>query len=442
MGKKFLVVLIFFLVSMYIQAQEKPDRIQMDQKTYQLYLNQDWKNLIILCDQAIEYGYDYYYMRMRLAMAWYKQENYDNARKNLLKALQFNPKDPTALYYLYYADLFSGRSGEARRLIEKMPRRTRNEMKLPGEISLSGISIQGGSFSNNSIDELKEGMPTGDFVSSYFMTSMNYQNASAGINLGYRSGFTLAINRFDTQTLQQVYTGGNLSEFQHSDLQNGLYFRYIYNFPDSWYAGLAYHGVDGQYSVSYYLADNSGQYDFTDWNEKYSQRYLGGFVGKRVNRLDVNAHFSVNNFWQGVYYQSGVSLTYYPFGNINYYLNAGYDRMSPLDQTKQPEETWKILAGIKLAKGLYFEGSHMFGNLSNWSDASGFYLFNTMYPIRSRSGVSLILPTLVPHLQLSFSGFYQNRDHYANIEFEDGTVEPVLQNFSSVSFFGGISWIF
>ncbi|MEA1875952.1 MAG: tetratricopeptide repeat protein [Bacteroidota bacterium] len=442
MGKKHLVVLFFFLVSMSIQAQDRPDRIQMDQLTYQLYLNQDWKQLIKSGEQALEYGYDYYFMRMRLAMAWYKQENYENARKNLLKALDFNPKDPTALYYLYYADLFSGRSGEARRLIEQMPRKKRNDMKLPGELSLSGISVQAGRFTNNSLDELKEGVPAGDFVSSYYMTSMNYLNASAGFNLGYKSGFTLAINRFDTQTLQQVYTGGNLSEFQHNDVQNGTYLRFIYNFPQSWYAGLAYHGVEGQSSVSYYQSDISGQYGFIDRKEIYSQRYVGGFVGKHLNKLDINAHLSVNNFWQGVFYQSGVSLTYYPFGNINYYLNAGYDRMSPSDQTKQPEEVWKVLAGIKLAKGLYFEGSHIFGNLSNWSDASGFYLFNTRYPIRSRTGVSLVLPDLVPHLQLSFSGFYQNRDHYANIYYDDGTVEPVLQNFTSISFFGGISWVF
>jgi len=405
MGKKYLVVLFFFIVGVSLQAQDKQDNMQ-------------------------------------LAMTWYKQKNYENARKNLLKVLDFNPKDLTALYYLYYADLFSGRSGEARRLIEKIPYKMRNEMKLPQKYSLSGISVQTGWFTNNSLDELKEGMPIGDFVSSYYMTSMNYQSVSAGINLGYKSCFTLAINRFDTQTLQQVYIGGNLSEFKHSDLQNGVYLRYVYNFPDSWYAGLAYHGVEGEYSVSYYQEGNSGLYGFYDQKEKYSQRYLGVFAGKHLNKLDANLHFSINNFWQGDYYQSGLSLTYYPFGNINYYLNAAYDRMTPLDETMDSEEVWKVLAGVKITKGLFVEGSYLLGNLSNWSDASGFYLFNTMYPIRSRSGVSLILPELIPHLQLSFSGFYQNRDHYADIYLDDGTVEPVLQNFSSISFFGGISWIF
>ncbi|MCK5821985.1 MAG: hypothetical protein KAH17_08860 [Bacteroidales bacterium] len=442
MGKKFIVVLFFFFVSAAMQAQDKPDRIQLDQKTYQLYLDQNWKQLIKVGEQALEYGYDYYYMRMRLAMAWYNRGNYENARKNLLKALEFNPKDPTSLYYLYFADVFSGRSGEARRLIKKMPIKKRIEMNLPEELSLSGISIHAGRFTNNSLDELKEGLPLDDFVSSYYMSSMNYQSVSAGINFGYNSGFTLSINRFDTQTLQEVYTGDNLSEFKHSDLQNGVYLRYVYNFPDSWYAGLAYHGVEGEYSASYYQADNSGLYGFVDWKEKYSQRYIGGFVGKHLNKLDLDFHLSINNFWQGVYYQSGLALRYYPFGNINYYLNAGYDRMLPLDQVKDYEEVWKVEVGAKLIKGLHIEGSYLFGNLSNWSDASGYHLFNTRYPIRSRTGVSLILPGLIPHLQLSFSGFYQERDHYANIYLDNEIVEPVLQNFTTFSFFGGLSWIF
>ncbi|MBT3243650.1 MAG: hypothetical protein HN352_10885 [Bacteroidetes bacterium] len=441
MGKKLIILACILVMGITIQAQDVPNRIQIDEETYQLYLRQDWRILIDKGNYALELGYDYYYLRMRLAIAWYSLRQYERARTELLKALSFTPNDPTAMYYLYYSNLFSGRYGEARILLGEIPVAERTKMKALREYSVRGVFAEGGVFTNNSVDELQAGMPTGDFVSSYFITKMNYANASIGINLGYKSSLTIAGKLYDGQALQNVYTSGELFDFKHTSRQTGVYLGYQYSLPKSWYFGASLHNISGVYSVTSYQSNPSGQYNFTDANEIYKQSFVGGYLGKHFTNMDVNFHFSQNNFWQGVYYQAGTSLVYYPFGSLDYYVNVTYDRMNPSDSSNT-EEAWKLLAGAKLFKGFYIEGSHLFGNLSNWADAGGYYLFNTVHPIRSRTGISLVISGLIPQLQISLSGYLQQRDHYADVYLPDGSIDPVLLNFKSTSIFGGITWNF
>lgn len=442
MTKKLIVLICLFLMGLNLLAQDKPDRIQMDLETYHLYLARDWKKLIQRGEQALEMGYDFYYLRMRLALAWFTLGRYEKARTELLMALKHIPNDDNALYYLYYADLYSGRTGEARRLLGEFTEKKRKEMKMPGRFSFSGISTEGGLFSNLSLAELQEEMPSGDFVSSYYMSSMNYQNVSIGLNLGYRSNLTIALNRFDSKTIQRVSTGGDSSVFQHKSLQSSVYLRYMYHFPASWYAGFALHWIGGNYSVTYYQPGKFGQYQFVNQENNYHQNYYGGFIGNHMTNLDLNLHFSRNDFWQGPYYQTGAFIVFYPVGSLDYYLNVGYDRMFPESKGKNHEETWKLLLGFKLVKGIYLEASHVFGNLSNWADASGFYPFNAVYPISSRSGFSLIISGLIPHFQISLSGFTQKSEHHAEVYLPDGSIETVIQYYKSNCFFGGLSWIF
>ena len=443
MAKKLIVLICLFLMGLNLMALDKPDRRQMDLETYHLYLARDWKKLILRGEQALEMGYDFYYLRMRLALAWFTLGRYEKARNELLMALKHIPNDDNARNYLYYADLYSGRTGEARRLLGEFTKKKRREMKMQGRSLFSGISTEAGLFSNLSLSELQEGMPTGDFVSSYYMSSMNYQNVRIGLNLDYQSNLTIALNRFDSKTIQRVFTGGNSPVFQHSSLQTSVYLRYLYHFPTSWYAGFAAHWIEGSYSVSYYQPDDFGQYQFAiNQKNNYHQNYFGGFIGNHLTNLDLNLHFSRNDFWHGPYYQTGALLVFYPSGSLDYYLNVGYDRMFPGDREKNQEDAWKLLGGSKLLKGVYLEVSHIFGNLSNWADVSGYYPFNSVYPIRSRSGLNLIISGLIPHFKISLSGFIQKGEHHAEVYLPDGSIESVIQEYKSSCFFGGLSCVF
>lgn len=442
MGKIVAGISLLFMLSQMSLAQEPVRLIQVDRESYELYLKNDWKELIKVGNEALDAGIDFFYLRLRLGIAWYALGRFEKSKNQLLAALQQVPNDPVALYYLYAARLYSGRTGDARRMGPALRKHGVAGIKIPAAFSLSGIYGEAGVFSNGSVAELTSGMPEGNFVSSYFSKSMSYLNASIGLNLGYASHLVVSFNQFNSFNLQVIRQGNEWSELDHKSNQSGLYMRYQYNLPNSGYAGFAWHKIGGSYSYTY-LNDSGGQAgSLMGSSVDFEQDYLGAFIGKRLHVFDLRMQLSRNRFWQGTRIQAGMNAYWYLFGSLDHYLQLGYDRMYTTEANSSYEEAVKLEAGIKLYRGFYLSGSHLFGNLSNWADGNGYYLFNTVYPIRSRTGMRLLINGILPQLQLSLSAYWQNREHYADSYLQNGTVESLHQNYSNTSIFGGLSWTF
>ena len=82
-------------------------------ETYRLYVGQKWDSLIAMGKEAIKQDIDYYYLRMRVGIAYYNKKNYKKAAGHFKHALSFNQNDPVALEYLYYSMLLSGSQEQA-----------------------------------------------------------------------------------------------------------------------------------------------------------------------------------------------------------------------------------------------------------------------------------------------------------------------------------------
>ncbi len=435
----FILVLLFLTLSSW--SQNAGDLVEFDQKTYQLYIEQDWDQLIQLGSLGLDSGVDFYYLRMRLGLAYYHTQRYEKARYQFLKALDFQPKDPNAEYYQYYATLLSGRWGEARLLVPGLLPETQKIINAKPAFSIAGLSLELGRFINNSVDDLESSLPAGFFASSYFNHSMDYQNLGASVHLGYASSLVVAANRFGFSNQQLIRTDGSVYEFEHSNAQTGGYVRYSYQFPGSVYAGLAYHGITGAYASTYLSAYEGATPVFSDSTDTYRQFYAGGFIGGRMSHFAGQLSFAKSSFWQGDRYQVGIGISYYPVGNQNYYLAFKYDFMTESMSNFTGDQVIKLVAGAKVIKGILVEASYLTGNLSNWADANGYYLFNTVYPIQSRAGFSLIFNEFLPRLSFSLSGFVQNREHEATVYDQNWTPTIVLQNYQTYTIFGGLSWI-
>ena len=70
--------------------------MKIDSATYAQYLERDWPALIRNGRKALGQGVDYYYLRMRMGIAFYEQKNYRTASGHFRKALEFNNGDPVA----------------------------------------------------------------------------------------------------------------------------------------------------------------------------------------------------------------------------------------------------------------------------------------------------------------------------------------------------------
>ncbi len=97
-------------------SQEIKDTNEIELKTLELFTNKKWDDLIEVGNNALKEKNDYYYLRLRLGIAYYEKQNYSDATQHFLKALEFNSNDELSNEYLYYCYFLNGRNEEARKL--------------------------------------------------------------------------------------------------------------------------------------------------------------------------------------------------------------------------------------------------------------------------------------------------------------------------------------
>ena len=106
MRKLILVLSAWLILLTVVHGQAVMNFTSLDKQTYELYLDKNWKDLISLGKNGLEKGFDYFYLRMRIGIAYYELANYHRAIPHFRKAQLFNSKDQFANEYLYYSYLF------------------------------------------------------------------------------------------------------------------------------------------------------------------------------------------------------------------------------------------------------------------------------------------------------------------------------------------------
>ena len=68
---KILIIVFFVLRISDGIAQDTINSAAVEQKSYQLYLDKNWSELIKYGNMAVDKGYDYFYLQMRIGIAFY-----------------------------------------------------------------------------------------------------------------------------------------------------------------------------------------------------------------------------------------------------------------------------------------------------------------------------------------------------------------------------------
>lgn len=116
------------------QAQQTMNSALVEDSTYNLYRTQNWKQLVKTGKSLTHQHYDYYYLRMRMAVANYALHRYGSAAAQLAKAEKFNSGDNYLQEYTFYALLLNNRFNEAMRYsrhFNQELRKSTNTIKLP-----------------------------------------------------------------------------------------------------------------------------------------------------------------------------------------------------------------------------------------------------------------------------------------------------------------------
>lgn len=348
------IIIIWLLGTGLISAQSDKNFAYYNQKTYDLYLSEQWHELIEEGKEAIQAGYDFFYLRQRIGIAYYQLEQYGRAVPHFYAALDFNKANIVTQEYLYYALLFCGRSGEAASFAKAA------EQADP--VSVFALGSHKWSDQQSIVDALNV--------------------YSAGLSHPLSDQFRLT-HAFE-------YVNQQFVELREEEIRppngNGP--------PRTVLVEHRFHYDQNIYRLRGDLALKRGwQTGFTFqhiWGENegytFNQQAYWLYLGKSFSILRLELEGGYANFADQDIFQAGINTVIYPMANTHLYYQAGFSLKNSGGETQH----WiNQRIGVRLAAKLWVEGVLDFGEVNYYQEAKGIIAYNIADPIRSRIGANL-----------------------------------------------------
>jgi tetratricopeptide (TPR) repeat protein len=204
-SKRIAIIFFFLWLSIPSFAQDQPLNYRtVEESTYNFYQYKEWEKLIERGNKALEQDIDYFYLRLRLGIAYFNKGNYFLASTHLEKAFKFNSTNQTALEYLYLAYQYTNRATDANRTRSFFTGELRE--KYPGKV-LNNLYLQSGPILSNNISRNKEeSLLNGKHLSAQQdLNDSKYFN-QAGLEIHPFKNIALVFNysNLRTQKLKQI----------------------------------------------------------------------------------------------------------------------------------------------------------------------------------------------------------------------------------------------
>jgi hypothetical protein len=454
---RLIIILSFVLLA---RAGITQDFKSVDQETYKLYMEQHWDELIRAGKDGLRQDIDYYYLRMRIGIAYYEKKNYKASQVHFRKALEFNQGDPVASEYLYYAYLFAGQIQQAGILAKDFsPSLMERVMPLYGKI-VDRFAIEYMYNFNDTKDLLADadqyfsGLPLG-----YQLVTLNYSNLNAMLHHEFNPGITLTHAYTYLNKTNYYYYDDGLSRFgidEQKVFQNQYFISPAFTTKWGFTIAPSFHYLRIRFQAPYIVSGGGGGGpgggggSSIQYSDLYSNHYVGGrslsqYVGRFVIRLG-GIYSSLNDANQ---LTGTAGLTWYPLGNLDLYLGTALnvhneitDHTNSTDRETNIELIPEFLMGFGIASRVWMEFSGSYGNMRNYTEGNGYIVYNGLdwmiykaigtivIPVTPK-GSNVYLGTRFAEFKSLFIPFYPSAGQDIN---------SIISN--SISIFGGISWKF
>ena len=376
---KFLIVALVF-VSVAAKAQQPITFLTTDSLTYQYYIAGDWDKLIEAGNQAIGQKIDYKRLRQRIGYAYFVKADFYAAQMHYEKALTFDAYDADTRAYLYYCGLNTGNEAFARFHAEKLPKELQQKLKENAFKPIDAIDLE---FNYKANDALSRSDPT------YLRVGINTQ-------LGYRLTLYQSVSNY-RQTIDSSLT------------KQPEYFALLkWSLTSHLSLDVAYHYLNVSVDGNKYPGNMVFAALTTNIN-----RYYFGISGSLLNdNFQTIKQFGL---------KAGVTLP----GRLNTYFSSSLISMI---ETGNKRVLFSQIAGTRLYKTLWAEGNITLGNLKNYNDHNGLYVYNSIDPTTFRTGLTL------------FWYLGKNVTLLGNYTYDKKQIQLTNFNYNQYSFSGGIIW--
>ena len=494
--KSFVVLFFFYFLLLTIssQAGTKLDFKTVDMLTYRCYEEKKWDSVIVVGKQALHQDIDYYYLRVRLGIAYFEKQEYIPASLHLRKARQFNSGDPMVSDYLYRAYLYINRNEEANILKATFPEEDRGTTGSKRS-TLELVHFESGY--TLSSDIAPKNLPTlmghdSIYGEQDLYGNSLYTNLGLKLKISNRVSISMAYNYLNfTKTKYIQYSRGEDHLNSITDTVWGKNYNYTFplviydtsfkyhvnqhevhlgatvTLPDGLKIMPAIHWIHVSYpminskfhmdsiqdTARYTTVDNvyhtflfaRTSYSFDRKDTSFNKWVAALTITKDLGIFNIGISGSWANLNNKNQIQAGLILTYYLLGNLNFY---GTTTVTGFFQGKETRLLLSQVMGAKVAPWLWLEGNFYYGDYTNANIFNGSIVYNNTGIIDYRAGANLVF-VMNKHIYLSL--IYQyfrkenqqlyylktiNPDTHLLIETQKTKNNPYNTN----TLIGGITW--
>ncbi|MCH7657633.1 MAG: tetratricopeptide repeat protein [Bacteroidetes bacterium] len=450
MRKLILVISTWFVLLTIAPGQAVMNFTTLDKQSYELYLEKRWQDLISLGKNGLDNGIDYFYLRMRIGIAYYELRNYRRAIPHFRKALIFNSKDQFTNEYLYYSYLFSGRNADAINLSEKFTVLLQQKLGIGKVTGLKSFSVYNTYSLNTNQEKLDDFNIPGDtstdgwqnVMRSYNLIQLNFEHVVLpGLRLSHGYGYFIK-QRF--HFFRQDGISGLYPEETYKQIQ--IYVSGDLLVSHGFTAGLTLHYINLRPLVYYETGGaRAWQPGSTYASTNRSDNFAGYFsLNKDLGTFTVGLGLGAANLNDNIQFQKDLFLSVFPLGNLNFYLSSKATHHSDFLNLDNPVNKWifEQKIGIKVFKPVWIELYGSFGEKSDFIDYSGTVIYNEFNPLTSNMGFNLIFSHEKTGTQLYLN--WRNQTIRSSFNFySDNTINTINDNvFNIQTITGGVKWNF
>lgn len=374
----------------------------VDSASYVYFTKGKHIELISLTKNALSAGIDSYYLRVRIGVSYFKQNDFYLASIHLQKALEYYPSDMYTKEFLFYSYLYIAKQEEAKLLIDKMPavyqEAYRKLIKLQnsfvfesGYQTTSYTDKQDSSLFLAKDPTVASILPNAVYAESDRMKSIQYFQVGVGYPISKRikgySGVSLVRNNREehiysrkllsikdtahnyTLSQYQAYTGLTVTLSNHFNLLVGG--QYMYYMQNKLYAN---------YNSS------SQSYKYHDSITSRNNLVTNISITKSYGKITPMLSFGFNEIDAISIMQYTAQASYFPIGNSNLTITGGFSTSTDDMDTRNVYFT-KI--GGEITRKLWYDAYLYTGNLKNFTEGNGYVVYNISDKITVKTGVNL-----------------------------------------------------
>lgn len=442
---------LLVFVSFGINAQEEADFNTINRETYRLYLSQQWDSVIIMGKQALKQEMDFYYLRMRMGIAYYNKKHYRTATRHFSAALEQNQGDPVAMEYLYLSRLFAGQSEQAGVIREQ----------FKGDLARKLPPLTGRFFEHLSVEYLynhgvdddmfenpAEIYPLG--TSGTQSTTRHFSNTSLALTNRIAPGVRLSHAFTYLSKSNHYFSNDGLTAIYNSE-QHVKQSQYYFSPEFTTRSGTVFAPMFHIIGISYQVLLDSGQ-GFQGGPPLLTQGYLNqtdfvtglGF-SQGIGKVDLHLGAYYSNLNQAEQVQNRLGIIWFPLGNLNLYtgsyLNSQYEISPGRESVIRliPE----LMFGFTISEKVWIDMHGTMGEMTNYLENNGMIVYNSYSEvIENKIKLSLSIPVTERGSMFYLGGKWtSNRSDFYPSD-PNITEEVNSIHYNAISIYGGLSWKF